>query len=452
MEEADPPTAPFGMSPDARYFAFASYSTNLDSSQINTNIGIFVRDLTLGVTTVIAISGVDRASISGDGRYVAYNNLIYDRTTNTATQFSNNTVSDTSLNGDGQYLVTTENNQIYLYDNVARTAAQLLSVGTDGAIGNGASGGPIISADGNHIGFDSLASNLVLNDTNGVYDVFMLDRLSAPTVIVIAPTSGTTLGGTPVTITGTNFSGATAVTIGSTAATNLVVVNDSTITAVAPAHAAAGAVDVVVSTSAGNGTGPGLYTYVAPSVPTVTSISPNTGPASGGTPVTIIGSNFTGAAVVKFGSAPATTPITVNSTTSITATSPAGNLGVVDVTVMVAGVTSATGTSDRFTYVAATPPPALSLYTGMVVRQSPTTIKACTGTETTLLIQDVTPWASAPGGSPGGGDVDELIASKVNWCSITSCVQFGTCSSPATTPVDLNRFSTIMIAGAQTQS
>jgi hypothetical protein len=55
-----------------------------------------------------------------------------------------------------------------LYDNVARTPAQLLSVGTDGAIGNGISESPIISPDGNHIGFDSQASNLVLNDTNGV--------------------------------------------------------------------------------------------------------------------------------------------------------------------------------------------------------------------------------------------------------------------------------------------
>jgi IPT/TIG domain len=203
------------MSPDARYFAFASYSSNLDPNQTNTNIGIFVRDRALGVTTAIAVSqGSNRASISGDGRYVAYSNLIYDRTTNTATQFSGEPVSGASLSGDGRYLVTYENNQIYLYDTVARTAAQLLSLGTDGAIGNGGNGGaakPTISPDGNHIGFDSLSSNLVLNDTNGVNDVFMLDRLSVPTVTSIAPTSGTTLGGTSVTITGTNFTGATGV-------------------------------------------------------------------------------------------------------------------------------------------------------------------------------------------------------------------------------------------------
>jgi IPT/TIG domain len=212
------------------------------------------------------------ASISGDGRYVAYSNLIYDRTTNTATQFSNNTVSEASLSGDGRYLVTNENNQIYLYDNVARTAAQLLSVGTDGAIGSGASGGPIISPDGNHIGFDSLASNLVLNDTNGVLDVFMLDRPSAPTVSAITPSSGTTLGGTSVTIRGTNLTGATAVTIGGGAATSVVVVNDTTITAVTPAHTAAGAVDVVVTTPGATIKGPGLYTYVAQAPPTVTVI------------------------------------------------------------------------------------------------------------------------------------------------------------------------------------
>jgi IPT/TIG domain/Immunoglobulin I-set domain len=137
-----------------------------------------------------------------------------------------------------------------------------------------------------------------------------------------------------------------------------VIVNDTTITAVAPAHATAGAVDVVVSTPEGNGTGSGLYTYVAPSTPMVTSISPTSGTASGGTPVTITGTNFTGATAVKFGSANAS--FTVNNATSITATSPAGS-GVVDVTVTVAGITSTTGASDQFTYTPVPIAPVITL-------------------------------------------------------------------------------------------
>jgi hypothetical protein len=92
--------------------------------------------------------------------------------------------------------------------------------------------------------------------------------------------------------------------------------------------------------------------------PAVTSITPTTGVASGGTSVQIKGTNFTSDAVVKFGSAP-TPPITFNSATSITATSPAGS-GVVDVTVTTAAGTSATGAFDQFTYTAVTGAPVIT--------------------------------------------------------------------------------------------
>ena len=72
------------------------------------------------------------------------------------------------------------------------------------------------------------------------------------------------------------------------------------------------------------------FTYVAP--PTVTSVSPNNGPAAGGTAVTITGTNFASGATVTFGSTAATNVTVVNSTT-ITATTPAGSAGAVTVTV-----------------------------------------------------------------------------------------------------------------------
>ena len=120
----------------------------------------------------------------------------------------------------------------------------------------------------------------------------------APTVTSVSPNQGTILGGTPVTITGTNFTGATSVTFGGTAATGITVVNATTITATTPAHAA-GLVNVAVTTPVGTGTGANAYTYVAP--PTVANVSPNTGTTLGGTAVTITGTNFTGATSVTFG-------------------------------------------------------------------------------------------------------------------------------------------------------
>ena len=82
--------------------------------------------------------------------------------------------------------------------------------------------------------------------------------------------------------------------------------------------------------------------------PTVTGVSPATGPTSGGTVVTITGTNFTGTTQVDFGSVAATS-FTVNSNTSITATAPAEAAGTVDVTVYNAGA-SATSAADDFTY------------------------------------------------------------------------------------------------------
>jgi hypothetical protein len=91
----------------------------------------------------------------------------------------------------------------------------------------------------------------------------------------------------------------------------------------------------------------------APPPPTLTSISPSSGPAAGGTSVTINGSNFTGS-TVTFGLAPAS--ITSNTGNRMVVTSPAGT-GTVDVIVTNAGGTSVTSAADRFTYVSPPPPP-----------------------------------------------------------------------------------------------
>jgi N-acetylneuraminic acid mutarotase len=97
--------------------------------------------------------------------------------------------------------------------------------------------------------------------------------------------------------------------------------------------------------------------------PTVTSVSPNSGPAAGGTSVTITGSNFTSASTVSFGTTAAMN-VSCSTTTSCTATSPPGT-GTVNVTVTTPGGTSAITAADRFTY--ANPAPVISSLSPAVV-------------------------------------------------------------------------------------
>ncbi|MCX6690232.1 MAG: IPT/TIG domain-containing protein, partial [Methanoregula sp.] len=121
-----------------------------------------------------------------------------------------------------------------------------------------------------------------------------------PTFTSITPSSGPTLGGTDVTIVGTNFvsGGSFGVTIGGTAATSVVRVDSAHITAVTPAGTA-GAQNVVITNNDGQtATGTGAYTYVPP--PTVTSVVPASGTTAGFTTVTILGTNLVGASAATF--------------------------------------------------------------------------------------------------------------------------------------------------------
>jgi hypothetical protein len=99
-----------------------------------------------------------------------------------------------------------------------------------------------------------------------------------PTIAAISPNTGSVAGGTTVTITGTNFLNplngpdtGTSVRFGTIAATSVTVLNATTLTAVVPAAAAAGAVDVVVSNNHigpwGSATSTGGFTYTAVSAP-----------------------------------------------------------------------------------------------------------------------------------------------------------------------------------------
>ncbi|MBX9734576.1 MAG: IPT/TIG domain-containing protein, partial [Chitinophagaceae bacterium] len=89
--------------------------------------------------------------------------------------------------------------------------------------------------------------------------------------------------------------------------------------------------------------------------PIISSISPNQGPATGGTTITITGANFNNVLNVFFGTQAAS--FEVSSNTQITAISPPGNGGVVDITVVTSNGISPISSNARFTYLQPSPPP-----------------------------------------------------------------------------------------------
>ena len=170
----------------------------------------------------------------------------------------------------------------------------------------------------------------------------------APTVSAINPNFGPSIGGTPITVIGTNLTGTTSVTVGGAAATSVVVVSSTQITAVTPTGTV-GARDVIVTTTNGTVTKTGGFTYIA-SPPTSFTITPSSGLTIGGTPIIIIGTNLTGTTSVTVGEAAATSVVVVSST-KVTAITPAGSLGARAVVV----TTPEGSVTGSFTYVLGVP-------------------------------------------------------------------------------------------------
>ena len=182
-------------------------------------------------------------------------------------------------------------------------------------------------------------------------------RYSGPLISSISTATSVPGGGGVLTINGAGFSGSTSVMFGTTSAT-FTAHTDNRITATVPAGS--GTVNIVVI----NGGVTSNAVQFSYSLPVVTSISPSSGPSAGGTSVALTGTGFTGATRVQFGSVDATS-FTVNSDTSITALSPAGATGIVDVTV--AGPVGIGPAGGKFTYADAPIVTSISPTIGSVV-------------------------------------------------------------------------------------
>ena len=189
------------------------------------------------------------------------------------------------------------------------------------------------------------------NNNDGIVDGIDLATVlgawgSCPGVVTsVIPGHGSNLGGTQITINGTNLSGTTAVTIGGVACTSLEVLSPTVVKAVTPAGTIGDAPIAIVSSNA-TSPAPTPFTYVLQSI---TSVSPNNGIYSGGTAITITGTFLSGATSVKIGGVPATNVVAVDSNT-VTAVTPAGSVGAASVE-----VTGAKGTAtatNAFLYIA----------------------------------------------------------------------------------------------------
>jgi IPT/TIG domain len=207
--------------------------------------------------------------------------------------------------------------------------------------------------------------DVTVTTPGGTSEIVPEDQFSyipPPTVTEVSPNRGPTSGTTSVKITGTHLSGATAVQFGSSPATSFEIKSESEIIAVSPAGSAS-VVDVTVTTPGGTSeiVPEDQFSYIAP--PIITEVSPKEGPTAGTTTVKITGTNLSGATAVQFGSSPATS-FEIKSKSEITAVSPAGSAGVVDVTVTTAGGTSSQSAADQFSYVAPTSTPPSSPSTG----------------------------------------------------------------------------------------
>jgi hypothetical protein len=231
---------------------------------------------------------------------------------------------------------------------------------TDGSLGLGATG-TVVSESGIN-NFASIVGNtngqalvtwynregLVKNIQYKIYN-FELQSDVTPTITGVSPDTGSSQGGTDITITGTNFRAGATVKISTSSATNVVVVNSTTITARTPGWTYGGWYDVTV-TNTDNTTGTLTDGFHYLEYPIVSIITPDNGDIAGGTPFTIGGQYIFTGATVTFGGVPATN-YTYDGGMSVSGLTPAHAGGVVNVIVTNpapdGGATTMTG---AFTY------------------------------------------------------------------------------------------------------
>ncbi|MBC7879642.1 MAG: PD40 domain-containing protein [Anaerolineales bacterium] len=178
------------ISGDGRFVVFDSFATNLPGE----TGGLFLKDIQTSAIIRVGVDGED-ASISNDGRFIAFES------------FASNEVS-----GD-----TNGVSDVFVYDRQSGVTTRV-SVDSSGAQSNAKSVNPVISGDGRFVAFESDATNLVANDTNGVTDIYVRDNQAGITERISLTSDG---AGANAISFNASISGDGSVVVFSSNATNL---------------------------------------------------------------------------------------------------------------------------------------------------------------------------------------------------------------------------------------
>jgi hypothetical protein len=315
--QADGNTYYPSISSDGRYLVFASEATNLVPGDTNGYEDVFVRDLVAGTTTRVSmdVSGAQRTtassrpSISADGRYVAY----------------------------AAFVPGSSGGHVFVRDTVAGVTTQMDLTPSGGQPVNTSSFAPSISPDGRYVAFQAQTKDLVPHDTAGYQKIFVRDRVAGTT----RRASESSLGDAP------NYPCYDpSVCTGGRVVFNSIATNLLT---------------GISGPPWGN-----IFVSDPSPAPTITSLSPNKGPGTGGNTVVITGTNFVGlfwADSVMFGSNSATS-FHVDSSTQITAVAPSYPDGTCRVKVRALGEETADTPADDYTFQSPPAVTSLTLATG----------------------------------------------------------------------------------------
>jgi Ca2+-binding RTX toxin-like protein len=159
---------PVSISADGSKVTFVSSDSTLVSGDNNNAADVFVKDLIIGVTTLVSSSstGVQGASASGQGQISADGTKVLFESTSANFLHDGNTTT-----------------QFFIKD-LTTGVLTLVSSNSAGVLGNAASNDASFSADGSKVVFDSFASNLVAGDTNGQTDIFIKDLTTGAVTLV----------------------------------------------------------------------------------------------------------------------------------------------------------------------------------------------------------------------------------------------------------------------------
>lgn len=224
-DEADDASYFPAISSDGRFVAFESVATNLVPDDTNGGSDVFVHDRTTKTTMRVSVSS-DGAqgtlasyapTISADGRFVAFESgatnlvpndtnqmadvFVHDLVTHTTSRVSvnsegeqtdNRVIGDPAISANGRFVAfwsdaptlvpkdTNDAPDVFVHD-LRAGKTRMVSINSGGEHGNSNSLHPAISANGRFVAFESWATNLVRNDTNGETDVFVRDRKTRTT-------------------------------------------------------------------------------------------------------------------------------------------------------------------------------------------------------------------------------------------------------------------------------